>query len=268
MKNYKSLFLVVLITLVGLIATDLNAQVYQGEKPVEPANAEQEVDQTEAAKMRFSTGPYKTKFKHLVYFMPNMTPGLPQAYGPFKTGASPKWGIMLESGAFRFFDDNFMFGGAGNIGLYSSFGFGASFHDFKVPDDFDGLKTPFFFADLKLGPDIRLEFIDFVTVDLYGNIGVLASYGGFVGNIDKDDTFYKPTKPAIALQTGVGLNVALGRFVVGVQYTMAKSAYEFEVSDDPDVYPGAPEEEIFSYEDVNLNSLRLHIGFYTSKRRR
>ncbi len=29
MKNYESLFLVVLITLVGLITFDLNAQVYQ-----------------------------------------------------------------------------------------------------------------------------------------------------------------------------------------------------------------------------------------------
>ena len=267
MKKQLLLFIPVLFLFIGLTSVNLNAQVYQGEKPVETPSEKAEA-QDETPNMRSSIGPYKTKFKHLVYFMPNMTPGLVQAYGPFKVGASPKWGIMLESGAFRFFDDNFMFGGAGNIGLYSSFGFGASFHDFKLPDDFSGAKLPFLFTDLKLGPDIRLEFIDFVTVDLYGNIGVLVSYGGFVGNIDQDDTFYKPTKPAIALQTGVGLNVALGRFVVGVQYTMAKSAYEFEVSEDPAFYPGGPEGEIFSYEDVNLNSLRLHIGFYTNKRRR
>ena len=215
-----------------------------------------------------ASGRYKTKFRHFIYFMPNMTPAVAQSYGPFKVGASPKWGIMLESGAFRFFDDNFMFGGAGNIGLYSSFGFGASFHDFKLPDDFSGAKLPFLFTDLKLGPDIRLELFDFMRVDLYGNIGVLVSYGGLVGNVDDDDTFYKPTKPAIALQTGVGLNIALRRFVIGVQYTMAKGTYEFEVSEDPVFYPGGPDGEIFSYEDVNLNSLRLHIGFYTDKRKR
>jgi hypothetical protein len=265
-KHYVSL-LPFLCLLLGLISVDMNAQVYQGEKPVEPAET-QEINQPKTSNRQFSSGPYKTKFTNFVYFMPDMTPGVPQAYGPFKTGTSTKWGVMIESGAFRFFSDNFIFGDIGNIGLYSSFGFGASFHDFKVPDNFDGLKTPFFFADLKLGPDIRLEFIDFLTVDVYGNIGVLASYGGFVGKIDKDETFYKPTKPAIALQTGVGLNVALGRFVLGVQYTMAKSAYEFEVSDDPAVYPDAPEDEIFSYKDVNLSSLRLHIGIYTHKRRR
>ena len=217
--------------------------------------------------MRHSARPYKTKFKHFIYFMPDMTPDKVQDYGPFKAGASPKWGVMFESGAFRFFDDNFMLGGAGNIGLYSSFGIGASFHDFKLPDNFSGLKLPFLFADLKLGPDIRLEFVDFMKVDLYGNIGVLVSYGGFVGNISSDETFYKPTRPAIALQTGVGLNIALRRFVVGVQYTMAKGAYEFEVREDASVYPNGSNEQVFPY-DVNLNSLRLHIGYYTTKRKR
>jgi len=267
MKKYNIFFLPFFFLLIGLISTDLNAQVYQGEKPVENPS-EKTQDQDEMSKTDHSTAPYKTKFRHFVYFMPDMTPAVAERYGPFKSGAGTKWGVMFETGAFRFFDENFMFDGAGNIGLYSSFGLGASFHDYNIPDDFDGLKLPFFFADLKLGPDIRLEFIDFVTVDLYGNIGVLASYGGFVGNLDEDDTFYKPTKPAIALQTGVGLNVALGRFVVGVQYTMAKGSYEFEVSEDPAVYPGGPDDEVFSYEDVNLNSLRLHIGFYTTRRRR
>jgi len=271
MKKYNIFFLTFLLLLIGLISADLNAQVYQGEKPVEPVD-ETTQDQDEVSKADRTSGRYKTKFKHLVYFMPNMTPAVPQAYGPFKIGAGPKWGIMFETGAFRFFSDNFMLGGAGNIGLYSSFGIGASFNDYNIPDDFSGLKIPFFFADLKLGPDIRLEFIDFMKVDLYGNIGVLASYGGFVGNLSEDETFYKPTKPAIAFQTGVGLNVALGRFVLGVQYTMAKGTYEFEVSEDPAPYtiPPAdlPDEEVFSYEDVNLNSLRLHIGFYTTKRKK
>ncbi|MCK9451872.1 MAG: hypothetical protein M0Q90_09300 [Bacteroidales bacterium] len=267
MKKYNIFFLPFLLLLIGLISADLNAQVYQGEKPVEPVD-ETTQDQDEVSKTDRTSGRYKTKFKHLVYFMPNMTTAVPEIYGPFKIGAGPKWGIMFETGAFRFFSDNFMLGGAGNIGLYSSFGIGASFHDFKLPDDFSGLKIPFFFADLKLGPDIRLEFIDFMKVDLYGNIGVLASYGGFVGNLSEDETFYKPTKPAIAFQTGVGLNVALGRFVLGVQYTMAKGTYEFEVSEDPTLYPNGPDKEAFSYKDVNLNSLRLHIGFYTTKRRR
>ncbi|MBZ0243270.1 MAG: hypothetical protein K8F24_08670 [Bacteroidales bacterium] len=267
MKKYKLFFLPFLFLLIALVSADLNAQVYQGEEPVEPAT-ENLQDQDEVPKRNRSGGAYKSKFIHFVYFMPDLTPAMAQAYGPFKTGAGTKWGVMLEAGAFRFFNDNFMFDGAGNIGLYSSFGIGASFHDFNIPDDFDGLKLPFFFADLKLGPDIRLEFIDFMKVDLYGNIGVLASYGGFVGDIIKDDTYYKPTKPAIALQTGVGLNVALGRFVLGVQYTMAKATYEFEVSEDPAVYPGGPDDEVFSYDDVNLNSLRLHIGIYTTKRRR
>lgn len=240
------------------------SQVYTGEAPTEPNQ------QTQAPKesSKGSSGAFKTKFTHFVYFMPDMTPEINYTYGPFKTGAGPKWGAMIESGAFRFFDDNFMFNGIGNIGLYSSFGFGVSVHDFKEPSNFEGLKLPFFFADLKLGPDIRLEFIDFAKVDLYGNIGVLASYGGFVGNIDQDDTFYKPTKPVIALQTGVGLNVALGRFVLGVQYTMANGGYEFDITEDSNVYGlNAPDETNQKY-NVNLNSLRLHIGIYTEKRRR
>ena len=255
-------FVASLIIIIGLPIISFS-QVYTGEASAEP----QEQTQSPKAYSRGGSGAFKTKFTHFVYFMPDMTPEINYTYGPFKTGAGPKWGAMIESGAFRFFDDNFMFNGIGNIGLYSSFGFGVSIHDFKVPSNFEGLKLPFFFADLKLGPDIRLEFIDFAKVDLYGNIGVLASYGGFVGNIDQDDTFYKPTKPVIALQTGVGLNVALGRFVLGVQYTMANGGYEFDVSEDPAVYPNGPDEDTQQY-DVNLNSLRLHIGIYTERRRR
>jgi len=256
----------ILIGLLSFFAIPLItfAQVYTGEAPTTTQNE----NSTPPEYKQRGSGSYKTKFTHFVYFMPDMTPEVNYTYGPFKTGAGPKWGAMIETGAFRFFDDNFMFNGIGNIGLYSSFGFGVSVQDFNVPDDFEGLKLPFFFADLKLGPDIRLEFIDFAKVDLYGNIGVLASYGGFVGNIDQDDTFYKPTKPVIALQTGVGLNVALGRFVLGVQYTMANGGYEFDVTEDPNVYGiNAPDETNQKY-DVNLNSLRLHIGIYTERRRR
>ncbi|MDN5350798.1 MAG: hypothetical protein PWQ54_2194 [Bacteroidales bacterium] len=258
----KSLIASFLIT-IGLPLVTFS-QVFTGEE----ATAEPQ-QQTQAPKDHSKGGSraFKTKYIHFIYFMPDMTSEINHTYGPFKTGAGPKWGAMIESGAFRFFDDNFMFKGAGNIGLYSSFGFGVSIHDFNVPRDFDGLKLPFFFADLKLGPDIRLEFIDFAKVDLYGNIGVLASYGGLVGNIDQDFTFYKPTKPVFALQTGVGLNVALGRFVLGVQYTMAKGSYEFEVTEDLTVYPNGPVEDTQQY-DVNLNSLRLHIGIYTERRRR
>ncbi|MBU1368170.1 MAG: hypothetical protein KJ578_11885 [Bacteroidetes bacterium] len=244
-------------------ALNLNAQIYQGEAP----SADKQNLEEEMPKSKGSSGAYKTKFTHFVYFMPDMTPVSSHTYGPFKMGAGPKWGAMIESGAFRFFDDNFMLNGMGNIGLYSSFGFGASFHDFQLPPDFEGLKLPFFFADLKLGPDIRLEFIDFAKVDIYGNIGVLASYGGLVGTLS-DDTFYKPTKPVIALQTGLGLNVALGRFVIGAQYTMANGSYEFDITEDQDYYSGSvPEEENNAYE-VNLNSLRVHIGIYTERRRR
>ncbi|MDD4372701.1 MAG: hypothetical protein PHG67_02155 [Bacteroidales bacterium] len=239
------------------------AQIYTGEKPVETTNQTNEPEE----KVRSKGGAFKTSFVHLAYFMPDMTPERNYVYGPFKNGAGPKWGLMIESGAIRFFDENFMFNGAGNIGLYSSFGFGASIYDFNEPSDFEGVKVPFFFADLKLGPDLRLEFIDFAKVDLYANVGVLSSYGGFVGNIDQDDTFYKPTKPVIAFQAGFGTNVALGRFVIGLQYTLAKGAYEFEVSEDPALYPGGPIEDTQQY-DVNLNSLRLHIGIYTEKRRR
>ena len=251
-----TIFVLAFLPLVSL------AQIYTGEAPTETSKQDDEPNEQQS-----KGGAFKTSFVHLAYFMPSMTPKQSYHYGPFKNGAAPKWGLMFESGAIRFFDENFMFNGVGNLGLYSSFGFGASIHDFNEPENFEGVKVPFFFADLKLGPDLRLEFIDFAKVDLYANIGVLASYGGFVGNINQDDTFYKPTKPVIAFQTGLGLNVALGRFVLGLQYTMANGGYEFDVSEDPAVYPDGPDEETQQY-DVNLNSLRLHIGIYTEKRRR
>ncbi|MFZ4464689.1 MAG: hypothetical protein ACOYN5_12640 [Bacteroidales bacterium] len=207
----------------------------------------------------------KQKIRHFAYLMPSMSPEADYNYGPFKTEAAPKYGFMIETGAIRYFSDNFMIKEKANIGLYHTFGFGASFQNFALPETFNGFKSPFLFADFKLGPDFRFEVNENVKFDLYGNIGALISYGGAVYDTDKT-TIYLPLKPAIALQTGVGLNVALKRFVIGGQMTFANGKFNFDITEDAETYGStAPDEVNFDYK-VSLNSLRLHIGYYLRPR--
>ncbi|MDD4086719.1 MAG: hypothetical protein PHP48_05695, partial [Bacteroidales bacterium] len=112
-----TIFVLAFLPLVSL------AQIYTGEAPKETSKQDDEPNEQHS-----KGGAFKTSFVHLAYFMPSMTPKQSYPYGPFKNGAAPKWGLMFESGAIRFFDENFMFNGVGNLGLYSSFGFGASIH--------------------------------------------------------------------------------------------------------------------------------------------
>lgn len=208
---------------------------------------------------------FKQKIRHFAYFKPDMTSATFEKYGPFKAESSPKYGFMIETGAIRFFSDNFMIKEKANIGLYHTFGYGASFHDFALPATFGGYKSPFLFIDFKLGPDFRFEVNESVKFDLYGNIGALISYGGAVYDTD-ESTIYLPLKPAIAMQTGVGLNVVLKRFVIGGQMTFANGKYNFDITEDADAYgTTAPDDVNFDYE-VSLNSLRLHIGYYLRPR--
>jgi len=223
-----------------------NAQVFVGGEVQTPNNVQQ--GYTGA-----STKPDRIKFVNFAYFMPDLAPAFPYANGPFKEGSSADFGVMFESGSFRFFGPNFI-ADAGNIGLYSSFGFGTVFYDFNLPDDFSGMKLPFAFVDLKLGPNIYFEFGETSSVNIYGNIGALASYGGMVIS-EYTDYLYTPKGLPLGLQTGVGLSLVLGNFIIGGQYTMAINDYTYDI-DTPDNY-----EEEMDYLDVSLNSLRAYIGF-------
>lgn len=232
------------------------AQVYIGDAPTNEEKSKKEVKPE-----KIKPEKRKDKFLQFAYFMSKMSPGTTYAYGPFKPAANSKFGFMLEKGAMRFFTDNFMLKDMGNIGMYSSFGIGAEFRDYALPADFKGIKIPFLFADLKLGPDFRLDVTNNVKFDLYANIGGLISYGGLVIAAD-ESTIYIPKKPSIGLQTGVGLNVVLSGFVIGAQYTFAKGKYKFSITEDPTIYGSAvPFEETYKYE-VSLNSLRVYIGYY------
>lgn len=251
----------IIFALAMLFSAGMKAQIYTGNEAQQKA-AEPPVEITQKG---VSTQTLKAKFTHFAYFAPAMTGNSVYAYGPFKTDAKTKYGFMIENGSFKFFGDNFMLNDMGNIGLYRSLGFGVSFQDFNLPANFEGVKIPFLFADVKVGPDIRLEVSDNVAFDLYANIGGYISYGGLVRATD-ENTVYLPKKPAFGLQTGFGLNVAFGRFVVGAQYTLANGKYKYDITEDPAYYPGGPDETESEYE-VSLNSLRVHIGVYINKYR-
>ncbi len=196
--------------------------------------------------------PDKIKFLHLSYFSPSLSSAIQYGSGPFKTGSGPTFGSMIETGAFRFFSNNFI-GDAGNIGLYSSFGLGAAFYDYNLPEDFAGFKMPFLFTDLKLGPNIYFEFGDVSSINLYGHVGILASFGGVVSSEDFDYT-YKPIGFPFGLQTGFGLSLVLGNFILGGQYTMSSNVYNYELDTSDGFFEA-------SYPDINLNSIRAYIGF-------
>lgn len=242
-----------------LLPVGMMAQIYTGNEAEQKA-ANPPVELTQKG---ISTQTLKAKFTHFAYFAPSMTGINAYAYGPFKIDAKTKYGFMIENGSFKFFGDNFMLNDMGNIGLYRSLGLGVSFQDFNLPANFEGVKIPYMFADVKVGPDIRLEVADNVAFDLYANIGGYISYGGLVRATD-ETTVYLPKKPAFGLQTGFGLNVVFGRFVVGAQYTIAKGKYKYDITEDPAYYPGGPDETEIEYE-ASLNSLRLHIGVYINK---
>jgi len=246
----------IVLSLIMMVHGVIFAQTNNGDT-LEAGVKKEEVEEPKQKSKRH----IKQKIRHFAYFKPAMSPEAVNLYGPFKTGAAPKYGFMFEAGAIRFFSDNFMIKEKANLGLYHTFGFGASFQDFALPETFGGYKSPFLFADFKLGPDFRFEVSEKVKFDLYGNIGALISYGGAVYDMD-ETTIYLPLKPAIALQTGVGLNVVLKRFVIGGQMTFANGKYNFDITDDPETYgPTAPDADNFDYK-VSLNSLRLHIGYY------
>jgi hypothetical protein len=245
----------IILCLFLLIQSGVFAQTNTGDT-LKPEVKKEKVDEPKQKSKRH----IKQKMRHFAYFMPSMTPEAEYIYGPFKTDASPKYGFMFEAGAIRFFSDNFMIKEKANIGLYHTFGFGASFQDFALPETFGGLKSPFLFFDFKLGPDFRFEASENVKFDLYGNIGALFSYGGAV--YDYETTIYLPLKPAFSLQTGVGLNVVIKKFVIGGQMTFAKGKYNFDITEDAEAYgTTAPNAVNFDYK-VSLNSLRLHIGYY------
>jgi hypothetical protein len=220
----------------------VNAQVIVGD----------EVPKAMPQNLGASNKPDKIKFLHLSYFSPSLTPAFQYNTGPFKTGSGTTYGAMFETGAFRFFGSNFI-GDMGNLGLYSSFGLGAAMYDYNVPEDFTGVRLPFLFTDLKIGPNFYFEFGDESSINLYGHIGVLASYGGLLTSEDLD-YIYKPVGLPIGMQTGFGLSLVLGNFILGGQYTLATNEYSYEL-DIPDGFFEA------TYPDINLNSIRAYIGF-------
>lgn len=215
----------------------------------------------------------KQKFRHFAFVNAPMNTNIAYEYGPFKSSSVSKPGFLIEKGAMRFYSDNFMFKGKGNIGLYSSRSFGAISRDFAMPSTtYSYTKTPFLTVDLKLGPVLHLEVTKTLKLNLYGNIGGLISYGGYVS--EKVNTtgnftiFYLPTFPAIALQTGFGMDILIKRFVFGAQYTMAKGKFKFDITEDLNVYgESAPTEKPIEY-NVSLNSFRVYIGYYLHKHSR
>lgn len=196
--------------------------------------------------------PDKIKFLHLSYFSPSLSPAIQYGSGPFKSGAGPTFGAMIETGAFRFFSGNFI-GDMGNIGLYSSFGLGAAMYDYDMPESFVGLEMPFLFTDIKLGPNLYFEFGDVSSINLYGHVGVLASYGGILTSEDLDYS-YRPVGLPFGLQTGFGLSMVLGNFILGGQYTMSSNEYNYELDTSDGFFEA-------SYPDINLNSFRAYLGF-------
>jgi hypothetical protein len=245
-------FLILLLLSVGFSAT-LMAQVYTGEV-IGETNA---VTENPKVRKQSSTSSGKEKFVQITYFMPSMTPEFFYPEGPFIPTAGPGFGALLEFGGFRFFSDNFMINDMANIGLFSSFGMGVELHDFDLPDDFDGQKIPFLFLDYKLGPDFRFEVSDNLKFDLYADIGVLLSYGGYVDGTLVNSGFaitYMQKSPVITLQTGVGFNVVLlDRLILGTHFTFANGAYKYDI----DMDNANSTEKTY---DVLLNSVRISIG--------
>lgn len=233
------------------------AQVYVGE---EAKDVKKENKQEESPKANTkSSSRYKDRYVHLGYFSPKMEPLKIYHTGPFTPNANPKYGLFIEKGKYRFYRDNFILKNNGNIGLYSGLSFAFLAYNFDLPESFSGIALPYFFLDYKLGPDFRYEISDEVKLDLYGNVGISMSMGGYVQDGD-GISMYNPTMPAFAFQSGVGLDVSFGAFVVGTQLNFAKAKYKYDVVEEFNDGFGTTETVSEQY-DVLLNSFKVHIGF-------
>lgn len=233
------------------------AQIYVGEEAKDVKKESKQEESTKANTNTKSSSRYKDRYIHLGYFSPKMEPSEKYQYGPFTPNAHPKYGLFLEKGKYRFYRDNFIFKNNCNIGLYSGFSLGFLAYNFGLPDSFSGLTIPYVFVDYKLGPDFRYEISDVVKLDLYGNVGISMSGGGYVQDGD-GNSMYNPTMPAFAFQSGVGLDVSFGAFIVGTQLNFAKAKYKYDVVEDDN--SGSTETVSRQY-DVLINSFKVHIGF-------
>ncbi len=251
-----------LLFILAVTALVLNsiAQVYVGDQVKE---AKPESEQAQPRK-HTSGSRYKSKYLHLGYFSPKMTPSAVYTEGPFQANTEPQYGFFFESGKNRFFDDNFIMGDKGNIGLYSGTSFGLVKYNFNMPSSFDGSTFPFLFFDIKYGPDFRYEINDDLKVDLYGNVGLLVSYGGYVQDAD-GIALYTPTKPVFAFQTGVGLDFSVRSFLIGTQLNFSKGKYKFDVLEEFNSEGGPYTETVSEDYDVLLNSFKVYIGFVFNK---
>lgn len=256
------------ILAVALLSLQSMSQVNAEKETMENKKVKKEGKQEETVESRSKSGSrYKDRYLHLGYFSPELTPVETYLSGPFTPNAKPKYGFFIEKGKYRFYRDEFMLKNKCNIGLYSGFSFGFVLYNFDLPESFSGYKIPFSFLDYKLGPDFRFKISDEVKLDLYGNIGILIAVGGLV--LDEGfDPLYNPTIPIIAMQTGVGLDVSFGPFIVGAQYNFVqkdKYKYKYNVEKEFNNENGPYTETVSEQYDVLLNSFKVHFGFIFSK---
>jgi len=220
--------------------------------------------ETKQEKPTKSSSRYKDKYRHFGYFSPKMSPSETYLSGPFTPDNNPKYGFFYESGKYRFYSPNFIFKGKSNIGLYSGKSIGIETYNFNLPESFSGIALPFFFVDIKYGPDFRFEISEKVKLDLYGNAGLLVSWGGYIRDGD-GSSIYNPTIPAFAFQYGVGTDLSFGAFVVGAQLNFAEGKYQYDVEKQLDGDNGPYTETVSEHYNVILDSFKIHIGFMFTK---
>lgn len=211
-----------------------------------------------------SSSKYTDKYIHFGYFSPKMTPSQTYLSGPFTADKNPKYGFFYESGKYRFYSPNFIFKGKSNIGLYSGKSIGVETYNFNLPESFSGFALPFFFLDIKYGPDFRYEISQKAKLDIYGNAGLLVSWGGLIRDGD-GNIVYMPTIPAFAFQYGVGTDLSFGAFVVGAQLNFAKGKYQYDIEKQLDGDNGPYTETVSENYNAVLNSFKVHIGFMFAK---
>lgn len=206
---------------------------------------------------------YKDRYIHIGYFSPQMAPSQTYLSGPFTMDNNPKYGFFFERGKYRFYSSNFIFKGKSNIGLYSGSSIGVETYNFNLPESFSGIALPFFFFDIKYGPDFRFEISKKSKLDLYGNAGLLVSWGGYIQNGD-GNSIYNPTIPAFAFQYGVGTDLTFGAFVIGAQLNFAQSKYQYDIQKEFSNDKGPYTETVSEKYNVLLNSFKVHLGFMFS----
>jgi hypothetical protein len=247
-----------IFSLAALFCLNSMAQVNTeaGTKDIKP-----ETRHEEPAK---SSSKYIDKYIHFGYFSPQMAPSRTYLYGPFTSNNNPKYGFFFEKGKYRFFSPNFIFKGKSNIGLYSGTSIGVETYNFNLPESFSGFALPFFFLDIKYGPDFRYEISEKVKLDLYGNAGLLVSWGGYIRDGD-GNSIYTPTIPAFAFQYGIGTDLSFGAFVFGAQLNFAQGKYQYDVQEEFSNDNGPYTETVSEQYNVLLNSFKVHIGFIFAK---